>query len=210
MILISFCMTAISSSSLPQSNAPSRSGSHSQTASTQQLCLVTVIPLLSSAGNHAQARSSVVPRPVRRRVETAKRSTLPCRRRKKTRSCEHTTFPIPASGRCTVNTTAASRAPRNTSATRSVKRLAVSNVCTTTARSRAPSLARRAWSPAFGLVRISHVPSSAVRYVYVVSVDAACCSANEIYILQICSRLPCDEPCPKDLPCGHACPSGMP
>lgn len=27
---------------------------------------------------------------------------------------------------------------------------------------------------------------------------------------QICSRLPCDEPCKKSLKCGHPCPSGKP
>ena len=29
-----------------------------------------------------------------------------------------------------------------------------------------------------------------------------------LILLQICSRVPCDQPCPNTLQCGHACPSG--
>ncbi|KAL1948599.1 hypothetical protein VTO73DRAFT_10405 [Trametes versicolor] len=151
-----------SSSSL-QSNAPSRFGNHSPAASIQRLCLVIAIPPLCPAGNLAQVLWSVAASPAKPRAESAKRSTSKPNGAKEARSCGRTMSPIPASGRCTVSTTAASRARRTTNATRSVRRLAVSNAYTTAVRSRAPSLARRAWSPAFGLVRTFHALFSAVR-----------------------------------------------
>lgn len=157
--------TATNSSSSLQSNAPSRFGSHSPTASIQQRCLVIAILPRSPAGNRALALWSVAASPARPRAETAKRSISRPNGDKEAKSCGRTMFPIPASGRCTVNITVAFRAQENTSATRSVRRLAVSNACTTAVRSRAPSLARRVWSPAFGLVRTCHVPFSAVRCV---------------------------------------------
>lgn len=42
------------------------------------------------------------------------------------------------------------------------------------------------------------------------SVDADRRPADAFCLFQICSRLPCDEPCTKKLRCGHTCPSGKP
>ena len=94
--------------------------------------------------------------------------------------------------------------PRTKGATASARNPADSAVSITSVPNFAPPPVHHVWMRVRGSVPTMNVQWPVDRCVGLATGHRF---VAEIY-LQICARLPCDEPCPKVLRCGHPCPSG--
>ena len=95
--------------------------------------------------------------------------------------------------------------PRTKSVTPSASNPAASAAFTAGVSSLAPPPAPRVWKHAHGDVNIMSVRWLVDQYVGLTT--GLRFIVADIY-LQICARLPCDEPCAELLECDHPCPSG--